>query len=109
MVAPDIGDIIWLQFTPQQGHEQSGKCPALVLSPKLYNDKTSLAICCPITTKIKGYPFEVGVKGKKIDGVVLADQVKSLDWRARGATFAEKAAAAVTNDVKILLKTLLAL
>ena len=108
MVAPDTGDIVWLQFTPQRGHEQAGKRPALVLSPKTYNQKTSLAICCPVTTKIKNYPFEVRVKGKKIDGVLLADQVKSLDWQACKAVFAEKAPTRAVTEVKLLLKTLLA-
>lgn len=109
MVTPDTGDVIWLQFTPQRGHEQSGKRPALVLSPKSYNQRTSLAICCPITTKIKDYPFEVRIKGRKMDGVVLADQVKSLDWRAREASFVEKAPTPVVAEVKTLLKTLLAI
>ena len=109
MVAPDSGDIVWLQFTPQQGHEQSGKRPALVLSPKAYNQKSSLAVCCPITTKVKGYPFEVRVEGKSVKGVVLADQVKSLDWQAREASFAEKASAGTVNEVRKLLKTLLEL
>ncbi len=109
MVTPDTGDVIWLQFTPQRGHEQSGKRPALVLSPKSYNQRTSLAICCPITTKIKDYPFEVRIKGRKMDGVVLADQVKSLDWRAREASFVEEAPTPVVAEVKTLLKTLLAI
>lgn len=82
---PDAGDIVWLQFTPQAGREQSGHRPALVLSPAAYNDKTSLMICCPMTTQIKNYPFEVLIAGKSAS-VVLADQLKSLDWRARQAT-----------------------
>ncbi len=81
---PQAGDIVWLNFTPQAGHEQAGHRPALVLSPKAYNQKTSLMICCPITTKIKGYPFEVLISGDP-ESVVLADQVKSLDWRSRRA------------------------
>ena len=81
---PQAGDIVWLNFTPQTGHEQAGHRPALVLSPQTYNQKTSLMICCPITTHIKNYPFEVPIAGDPAS-VVLADQVKSLDWRSRKA------------------------
>jgi len=81
---PQAGDIVWLNFTPQAGHGQAGHRPALVLSPKAYNHKTSLMICCPITTQIKKYPFEVLISGDPTS-VVLADQVKSLDWRSRNA------------------------
>jgi len=81
---PEPGDIVWLNFTPQAGHEQAGHRPALVVSPAEYNDKTSLMICCPMTTQIKNYPFEVLVAGAP-PSVVLADQVKSLDWRVRKA------------------------
>jgi mRNA interferase MazF len=81
---PEAGDIVWLNFTPQAGHEQAGHRPALVVSPAEYNDKTSLMICCPMTTQIKNYPFEVMVVGAP-PSVVLADQVKSLDWRVRKA------------------------
>lgn len=82
---PDAGDIVWLQFDPQAGHEQAGRRPALVLSPASYNGKTGLMVCCPMTTQVKGYPFEVPVAGAR-PGVALADQVKSLDWVARKAT-----------------------
>jgi mRNA interferase MazF len=82
---PDAGDIVWLNFTPQAGHEQAGHRPALVLSPATYNDRTSLMICCPMTTQIKNYPFEVLIAGDPAS-VVLADQLKSLDWRVRKAT-----------------------
>ena len=81
---PQAGDIVWLNFTPQAGHEQAGHRPALVVSPAEYNNKTSLMICCPMTTQIKNYPFEVLVGGAP-QSVVLADQVKSLDWRVRSA------------------------
>jgi len=85
---PDRGDIVWLNFTPQTGHEQRGKRPALILSPKMYNEKTSLCICLPITSKIKGYPFEVSLpKGLEIEGVILSDQVKNLDYVAREAAY----------------------
>ncbi len=81
---PQAGDIVWLNFTPQIGHEQAGHRPALVLSPQTYNQKTSLMLCCPITTQIKNYPFEVLIAGNPAS-VILADQVKSLDWRSRKA------------------------
>ena len=82
---PEAGDIVWLQFNPQAGHEQAGHRPALVLSPAAYNAKAGLMLCCPMTSQIKGYPFEVVVVGKQ-PGALLADQIKSLDWRARNAT-----------------------
>jgi mRNA interferase MazF len=95
---PDQGDIVWLEFDPQAGHEQAGQRPAVVLSRKPYNQKTGLAICCPITSRVKGYPFEVRLNGKKIDGAILSDQVKSLDWQARGAKFIEKINAATLTE-----------
>ncbi len=85
---PDRGDIVWLNFSPQTGHEQRGTRPALILSPKIYNEKTSLCVCLPITSKVKGYPFEVALpKGLKVEGVILSDQVKNLDYSARDATY----------------------
>ncbi|WP_322075476.1 endoribonuclease MazF [Burkholderia cenocepacia] len=81
---PDAGDIVWLHFDPQAGHEQAGHRPAVVLSPAVYNDRTGLMLCCPMTTQIKGYPFEVLIAGGK-PSAVLADQVKSLDWTVRKA------------------------
>jgi len=81
---PDAGDIVWLHFSPQAGHEQAGHRPAVVLSPAGYNGKTGLMLCCPMTTQIKGYPFEVLIESPR-RGAVLSDQVKSLDWRARKA------------------------
>lgn len=84
---PDRGDVVWLTFDPQSGHEQSGRRPALVLSPRAYNAKTSLAIFCPLTTQSKGYPFEVMIPAEvDLEGVVLSDQVRSLDWKARRAS-----------------------
>lgn len=80
---PDAGDVVWLQFSPQAGHEQAGHRPAVVVSPATYN-RIGLMLCCPLTTKIKGYPFEVLLAGNK-PSAALADQVKSLDWRAREA------------------------
>lgn len=84
---PDRGDVVWVAFTPQAGREQAGRRPAVVLTPQRYNDKAGLAICCPITSQVKGYPFEVALPaGLPVSGVILADQVKSLDWRSRRAT-----------------------
>lgn len=83
---PERGEVVWLNFNPQAGHEQAGHRPALVLSPASYNLKTGLMLCCPITSQVKGYPFEVPVTGDAgIAGAILADQVKSLDWRVRQA------------------------
>ncbi|MFU8832229.1 MAG: endoribonuclease MazF [Wenzhouxiangella sp.] len=102
---PGAGDIVWLQFTPQAGHEQAGHRPAVVLSPASYNGKTGLMLCCPMTTQVKGYPFEVVLKGEK--SVVLADQVKSLDWRARKAKQKGKVTAKELSAIRALAKTLL--
>lgn len=105
---PDRGDAIWLQFNPQAGHEQAGHRPALVLSPKSYNEKVGLIICCPITTKVKGYPFEVTIPNSPdVTGVVLSDQVKSLDWKVRQAKFIAKVPKTVIKDVLAKLNTLL--
>lgn len=85
---PGRGDIVWLVFDPQAGHEQAGRRPALVVSPEAYNAKTGLSLVCPITSQVKGYAFEVGIPpGLAVAGVVLADQIKSLDWKARKAQF----------------------
>ena len=104
---PERGDLVWLTFDPQAGHEQAGKRPALVISPTAYNEKVGLAIFCPITSKVKGYPFEVVVKGKKISGAVLSDQIKSLDWQAREARFAEKLSAQSLADVLAKVRVLI--
>ena len=93
---PDRGDIVWLQFDPQAGHEQAGRRPAFVVSPRAYNRKVGLALFCPISSRVKGYPFEVALsEGGKVDGVILSDQMKTLDWRARKASRIER----VTDDV----------
>ena len=85
---PKRGDVVWISFNPQAGHEQAGQRPALVLSPESYNRKVGLSLLCPITNQVKGYPFEVSMpEGLKASGVVLSDQVKSMDWKARGASF----------------------
>jgi mRNA interferase MazF len=83
---PTRGDLIWLQFNPQAGHEQAGHRPALVISPSSYNRRVGLALCCPITSQVKGYPFEVLLpQGVGVEGAILSDQLKSLDWRVRKA------------------------
>lgn len=96
---PDAGDIVWLRFSPQAGHEQAGHRPALVVSPAAYNVRTNLMLCCPMTTQIKGYPFEVTMAGNR-PGAVLADQVKSLDWVARKAKYKGKASATELASVR---------
>ena len=83
---PERGDIVWLHFTPQAGHEQAGHRPALVISPRSYNRRVGLALFCPVSSQVKGYPFEVALpQGLKATGAILSDQVKSLDWRVRKA------------------------
>ena len=105
---PDRGDIVWLDFNPQTGHEQAGRRPALVLSPKPYNQKIGLAIFCPITSKIKNYPFVVVLPDNlKIKGAVLSDQVKSFDWKSRNAKFICKLPNAQLIEVKQKLSILL--
>ena len=103
---PDAGDIIWINFDPQIGHEQSGHRPAVVLSPIAYNRRVGLIVCCPVTTQIKGYPFEVGVSGSP-PSVALADQVKSLDWRKRAATKKGNATRAEMGLIRAKLRSLI--
>src|SRR5882724_8349797 len=103
---PEAGDIVWLNFDPQAGHEQAGHRPALVLTTKAYNGKSGLMLCCPMTAKIKKYPFEVAISGSK-SGAALADQVKSLDWRKRGAKKKGKASPAELSKVLALIGSLL--
>jgi mRNA interferase MazF len=106
---PERGDMVWLSFTPQAGHEQAGRRPAVVLSPKAYNQKVGLAIFCPITSQIKGYPFEVRLpKGVGMMGVILSDQVKSLDWRVRKAEYIGALPEETINEVLAKLGLLLA-
>jgi mRNA interferase MazF len=105
---PSRGDVVWITLNPQAGHEQAGRRPALVLSPSAYNGKVGLAILCPITSQVKGYPFEVEIPpGSKLAGVVLADQVKNLDWRVRKAEFICKLPRKTTDEVLQKLRTLL--
>lgn len=85
---PRPGEVVWLKFDPQAGHEQAGTRPALVLSPAAYNAKTSMMVCCPITNQVKNYPFEVLIRGNpNVTGAILSDQIKNLDWRARKARY----------------------
>lgn len=100
-------DIVWIDFNPTRGHEQAHVRPALILSPKEYNRKTSLVILCPITSHEKGYPFEVAVRGKKVDGVVLSDHIRSVDWRVRNVTFIEKTSREVFCTVGDKIRALL--
>jgi len=104
---PDRGDIVWLQFDPQAGHEQAGRRPAFVVSPRAYNRKVGLALFCPISSRVKGYPFEVALsEGGKVDGVILSDQMKSLDWRARKASRVDRATDDVVQEVTGRILTL---
>lgn len=105
---PNCGDILWIAFNPQAGHEQDGRRPAVVLSPASYNSKVGLALLCPITTRIKGYPFEVQLpEGMKINGAILADHVKSLDWKIRQAEFICRLPTTTVDEVLQKLNTLL--
>lgn len=105
---PDRGDLVWLSFTPQVGHEQAGRRPALIMSPRIYNEKTGLVLACPITSQFKGYPFEIRLPQESfIKGVILADHIKSLDWRAREAELIEKAPGYILGDILSKLKLLL--
>ena len=101
---PNVGDIVWLEFDPQAGHR-----PALVVSPASYNGKTGLMVCCPMTTQLKGYPFEVPIEAGGIPSAVLADQVKSLDWKIRRAKKKGSAPADVVTHVRAKIKALLAI
>jgi mRNA interferase MazF len=106
---PERGDVVWISLNPQVGHEQAGRRPAVVVSPRSYNGKVGLGLFCPITSRVKGYPFEVAIpEGLPVSGVVLADQVKSLDWRARQAELAARlpvnTAAEVVGKLAALLE-----
>ena len=106
--APQRGDVVWLSMTPQAGHEQAGRRPALVISPGSYNAKVGLVILCPITSRLKGYPFEVPIPaGLPVEGAILSDQAKSLDWKARKAEFICRLPAQSTLEVLQKLGTLL--
>jgi len=105
---PERGEIVWIDFDPQAGHEQSGRRPAVILSPKAYNSKVGLAILCPITNQAKAYPFEVSIPGTlPVRGVILSDQAKSLDWRERKAEFVCRLPTSIVVEVLRKLNTLL--
>jgi len=104
---PDAGDIIWLDFDPQVGREQAKRRPALVLTDRAYNRASGLAVVCPLTSKQKPYPFALPVVVDEVDGSVLVDHLKSVDWKARGATFCLKADPALLNKVRAYLGVLL--
>jgi len=105
---PAQGDLVWLEFSPQSGHEQAGRRPALVISPKIYNAKAGLALFCPITSQIKGYPFELALPQKmKIKGVILCDQIRSLDWRSRKAAKIGKIPAGTLEKALELIRILI--
>ena len=106
---PDAGDVVWLKCDPPFGHEQSGHRPALVLSPLLYNEKTGLMVCCPLSTKVKGYPFEVALTVGGQDGVALSDQVEALDWMARKVKKKGEVSAVVLLEVRARIKALLSI
>lgn len=100
-------DIVWIDFDPTKGHEQSGWRPALVLSPKKYNERTGLMVACAITSHVKGYSYEVELNEKKIEGVVLSDQMRNLDWKSRKVRFIEKASREVYEEIRENIETLL--
>ena len=104
---PERGHIVWFDFSPQMGHEQAGKRPALVISPRFYNERSGMMLACPITSKIKNYPFEVRIKTKKMDGAILADQVKSVDWRARKPSYGEGVDESVLSMTQSLIESLI--
>ena len=105
---PDCGDVVWLTFHPQSGHEQFGRRPALVISPLAYNNKTDLAIFCPITNQVKGYPFEVKLPDNfEIAGVILSDQIKNLDWKTREAEYICKLPKSLLTETKNKINALL--
>ena len=105
---PDVGDLIWLTFDPQAGREQAGRRPALVLSPRLYNQRSGLALVCPVTSRVKGYPFEVALpEGLSIGGVILADHLKSVDWKERHAEAAGHVPQEILDEVLSRLSPLL--
>ncbi len=105
---PEKGDLVWLDFDPQAGHEQKGRRPAICVSQKKYNQKIGLALFCPITSHIKGYPFEIVLENHSINGCILSDQVKNLDWTQRNCAFIEKAAEeeinSVVDNIKLMIE-----
>ncbi len=103
---PDRGDIIWIDFDPARGHEERGRRPALVVSPKVYNSRSGLILVCPITSHIKNYPFEVPLLSGSLQGAVLVDHVRSVDWRSRNARYVERLSEETLKEVQAKLKSL---
>lgn len=107
MYVPERGHLVWLSFNPQKGHEQAGHRPAVVISPKNYNQKVGFGLFCPITSRVKGYPFEIIIpEGLQISGAILTDQVKSLDWKARNAQYIDKLPDNLLQEVQHKIKLL---
>lgn len=104
---PERGDVVWLDFNPTRGHEQSGRRPALVVSSTKYNAKSGLALVCPVTSQIKGYPFEVPFKTKGVQGVILADQIRAVDWEERNAKKISTVSETVMAEVQVYIKKLI--
>ena len=105
--SPNTRDLVWIDCNPQKGHEEAGRRPALIISPGYYNTKTHFVVMVPITSRVKGYTFEVPINAKKIKGVILADQVRSYDWEARNAVFIEKAPEEILRKVREKIITLI--
>ncbi len=101
------GDIVWIDFSPVKGHEQNGRRPVIILTPKEYNSKTRMALVCPLTKQVKGYPFEVVYTGKKVSGAVLVDQVRSVAFESRDTLFIEKADEGTVSEIKLKLLALI--
>ncbi len=104
---PERGDVVWIDLDPTRGHEQANTRPVVVLSPSIYNQRTGLMLACAITSRVKGYPFEVALVGMHIKGVALSDQLRNLDWQACGAQFIEKVPPAMFDDIIEQIETLL--
>jgi mRNA interferase MazF len=104
---PERGDVVWLDFSPVRGHEQSGRRPALIVSSEKYNAKSGLALVCPITSQVKGYPFEVGFKTSAVQGVILADQIRAIDWKLRRAEKIGAVSETVVTDVQECIKKII--
>lgn len=104
---PDKNDIVWINLNPTKGHEQANVRPVIVLTPRIYNQKLGLLVGCPITSQVKEYPFEVIVEEKKVNGVVLTDQIRSMDWKSRKLKFIQKASQNLSEEVERKIKMLL--
>lgn len=105
---PERGDLIWCDFDPTRGHEQARQRPALVLSPKLFNQKVGLALVVPVTSTVRGHPFEVTVSGRKVSGMALIQQQRTIDYQARSVVFVERASSAVVSEALLKARAILA-